>query len=413
MTIDPIVKRRLPPFGSRSCLFVVIILALSGCWNDKSTQIGTSYAITSLLLDPSSCVTEPVDPANPDPNTDPVDCKTVYVATAGGGIFKSLDGGGSWARIVNGLIEWNISKMVMDPKDPMTLYIGTENNGLFKTNDGGANWFSSGTAGTITGITAIAIDPHTCLSPPCTDIYVGSQDSGSGVWVSRDIGLSWTQMNTGLAETNVTAFTIFSYNKFPSDLYAGTEEGHLYKFNQTGNKWEEALPGLSEKTVASPLVIAVNPLAPAGSELYVGTGGGEGQTLGGTFRSIDGGATWNVVPIPNAQNYSVRVLTFCLQVEPQCPPTLPDTDDPPENDPLRESDILYAGVYGLSKTAPAGGVWTNIDTGLIQSGNNVSSLAIDVLRHTTLYAGTLSGFVIKCQTDCQNPDNWKRIDINL
>ena len=393
----------------RPVLFTLMILSLSGCWNDPQSQTAaSSYAITTLLLDPGRCST--------DISTNRVDCSVVYAATAGNGVFKSEDGGTSWSRQVNGLFEWNITVLAMDPKDAMTLYAGTENNGLFRTSDGGTIWSNAGSAGAIRSITAIAIDPHTCQFPPCTEIYVGSEESG--VWVSRDRGLSWAQMNNGLPPgegTIVTALTVSSYNKSPSDLYAGTEGGHLYKLDRSKipNEWKEDLPGLSEKTTASPLVIAVNPITP--SELYVGTSGGEGESTGGTFRSVDAGLNWNVVPIPNAQNFSVRVLTFCLQVEPRCPPTVPDTADPPENDDLREENILYAGVYGLSITplpALPGGLWTNLfsSTSDVMIGNNVSSLAIDTLRHTTLYAGTLLGFVIKSQ---DAGATWERIDINL
>lgn len=392
-------------------LFTLMILGLGGCWNDHRSPLtaASSPAVTALLLDPGSC--------SLDASTDLVDCSTIYVATDGNGVFKSEDGGKTWSRQVDGLFEWGITTLAMDPKDAMTLYAGTENSGLFRTSNGGTSWSIAGSAAAIKSITAIAIDPHTCLLPPCTDIYAGSEESG--VWVSRDSGLSWAQMNNGLVETIVTALTVFSYIKLPSDfssdLYAGTEGGHLYKFNLTGHQWEEVLPGLSEKTAASPLVIVINPLSPAGSELYVGTSGGEGESTGRTFRSLDAGRSWNVVSIPKAQNFSVRVLTFCLQVEPQCPPTVhvPDTEDPPGNDPLREKDVLYAGVYGLSRTFLPEGLWENMfssTSDVIQLGNNTSSLAIDTLRHTTLYAGTLLGFVIKSQ---DTGTNWRRIDINL
>jgi photosystem II stability/assembly factor-like uncharacterized protein len=160
-------------------------------------------------------------------------------------------------------------------------------------------------------------------------------------------------------------------------------------------------------------VIAVNPIVP--TDLYVGTSGGESQATGSVFRSTDAGLTWGPVSIPNAQSFTVRVLTFCIQIEPRCPPTIPDDfedpADPEQNDPFREKDVLYAGVYGLSRNYfTESDFWTNIDTGQIQFGNNVSSLAIDTLRHTTLYAGTLSGFVIKSQ---DAGATWSRIDINL
>jgi len=378
---------------------VVLGLGTGGCWNDSNRVEGSTYSITTLLLDPTAC--------SFNGTTGLVDCSVIYVATAGGGVYKSTDGGATWFRIVNGLYEWNISSLVMDPSDPGTLYAGTENNGLFKTNDGGLNWTVSGVIGSrITAISSIVINPETCLTPPCTDIYVGSEESG--VWVSQDRGLSWLQINNGLSETTVTALNVFSYTTVPSDIYAGTEGGHLYRYNQSINKWEEATPGLSSVTVASPLIIAINPRVP--TEMYVGTSGGEAQSAGGTFRTIDGGQTWSLVPIPNAQNFSVRVLTFCLQDEPLCPPPLPDPNDPPANDALRAVDVLYAGVYGLSSNYfMQDTIWTNIDTGQIQAGNNVSSLAIDPVRHTTLYAGTLSGFIIVSQ---DTGSTWSRIDIN-
>jgi len=388
--------------------FAMIVFGLAGCWNDTKKEALATYAITSLLLDPKSCVTQPVDPANPDPATDPVDCKTVYVATGGGGVYKSLDGGGSWARINNGLFEPNITELAMDPKDSEKLYAGTENSGLFKTIDGGGLWSNpSASPDTLKSISAIVVDPYpTCLPSPC--IYVGSQESG--VWVSQNEGQSWTQMNSGLSETTgtiVTALALSSYNKSPSDLYAGTEGGHLFKynFNPAVKKWEETPPGLSARTEASPLVIAVNPTVP--TTIYVGTSGGEGQSQGGTFRTNDGGMNWSVESIPNGQNFSVRVLTFCLQVEPRCPPLAAEG-----NDQISEPDILYAGVYGLSRLYLPEGLWENVSSisDVIHSGNNVSSLAVDTLRHTTLYAGTLLGFVIKSQ---DSGAHWKRIDINL
>ncbi len=374
----------------------MVIFGLSGCWGGSSNQqTGNSYTITSLLLDPDSC--------GSDSTTGLVDCPAVYAATAGGGIFKSLDGGGSWNGINNGLFELNIAKLVMDPKNPAILYAGTENNGLFKTFDGGTTWAVAGTSGSITSITSIAIDPLTCLSPPCTDIYIGSQDSG--VWVSQDRGLSWTQMNNGLEVngTTVTALTIFSYNKIPSDLYAGTEGGHLYRFDNTNKKWEEFFPGLSDKTSATPLVIAINPIVPM--DFYVGTSGGEKQTTGGLFRSNDGGLNWNVVTIPTAQGFGVRLLTFCIQIAPRCPPTVPEGSNL-----ISEPDALYAGINGLSKNLfKEGEFWTNLHLQLEQ-GNNSTSLAIDILRHTTLYAGTLRGYIMKSQDE---GTTWTRIDINL
>ena len=412
---------------ARLLLLLVTTFGLTSCWGDASEEAVNTFSITSLLLDPNSCVDED-DPTTPD--LVEVDCKTLYVATTGqlvtgggeesvgdvatigGGVFRSTDGGESWLQINNGLFESNITDLAMDPEDPNTLYAGTENKGLFWSFDGGASW--SVATGTITSITDIVVDPHTCLSVPCTDIYVGSQESG--VWVSRDRGQIWDQLNDGIEETTVTALTLFSYTSFPSILYAATEQGNVYKYDPLiQEEWERLLPGLSDTKERTPLVIAVNPFVP--SEIYIGTSGGAGKTDGGVFRSVDGGLTWSdeTPKIPNAQNFSVRMVTFCLQLEPRCPPTIPFVPDPGEESLIdeREPDVLYAGVFGLSRTFLTSGenFWENIDLGgEIDLGNNVSSLSIDTLRHTTLYAGTLEGFVLKSQDAGKT---WKRINIEL
>ena len=382
-------------------LVLALLLGLGGCWGEPRDDIGSSlYSVTSILLDPDSCIV----------NSSQVDCNTVYVATSGNGIYKSLDGGLSWQRIVDGLFEWNITEMVMDPQNSSVLYAGTENSGLFQTSTGGSAWALAGPdAGMIKAITSIAIDAGTCQSPPqCSDLYVGSEETG--VWVGRSF--SWTQQNSGLGTPAiVTALTVDSYNFSPSALYVGTEDGHVYKWNNSivVPQWEESVSSLNDVTNARPLVIAVNPILP--SEVFVGTSGGEAESAGGTFSTSNfTSGAWTQEPIPNAQNFSVRELVFCIQIALNCSPTR--LDIPPINDPLVDVDVLYAGVFGLSRSfTTLGDSWTNINLNdEIEAGNNVSSLAIDPLRHTTLYAGTLTGFIMKSQ---DSGLNWVRIDINF
>lgn len=97
---------------------------------------------------------------------DPTDADVVYAAIcrAGGfpemaaakghpqrtgplGVFKSTDGGVSWAPLTNGLPAQSATRLAMDPANPLVLYaaIGHPfgdalNNGVYKTVDGGASW---------------------------------------------------------------------------------------------------------------------------------------------------------------------------------------------------------------------------------------------------------------------------------
>ena len=411
-----------------SFFILSFILSLNGCWSDETGGPGVNTApIVAILMDPGSCV-EDDDPDTPD--LVEIDCKILYAATTGEvitgggeetpsegevttggeGIFKSVDGGLTWERINNGLDEKSITalemdpsySLEMDPSDSLVLYAGTENDGLFLSFNGGESW-TGATGETITGITAIEVDPFTCFIPPCTDIYVASQDSG--IWVSRDRGETWEQMNDGLKETTVTALTIYSYLVSTSILYAGTEEGKLYKIQPPIQKsWESLLPGVGE----APLVITINPITP--TEIYIGTGQGGSGSTGGVYQSLDAGMSWNLVNIPNSSNFSVRALVLCIQEEPLCPVTIPDPVGINMKDE-RERSALYAGVFGLSRNYfTEEDFWINLPSEDFFLGNNVSSLAVDPIRHTTLYAGMLQGFILKSQ---DAGETWRRMDIEI
>ena len=83
---------------------------------------------------------------------------TIYAGTDGGGVYKSLDSGGSWLNIsrssqnskfgeniIDPYIKGN-SAISIDPDDPNTVYVGTGYLGygrIFRSLDGGANWNSN------------------------------------------------------------------------------------------------------------------------------------------------------------------------------------------------------------------------------------------------------------------------------
>lgn len=71
----------------------------------------------------------------------------LYVGTDQEGIFRSLDGGGSWIPASRGLPEAlavgrpaPIPSLAVDPTNPLTAYAATELHGIYKTTDGGASW---------------------------------------------------------------------------------------------------------------------------------------------------------------------------------------------------------------------------------------------------------------------------------
>ncbi|HSA54384.1 MAG TPA: glycosyl hydrolase, partial [Gemmatimonadaceae bacterium] len=121
-----------------------------GLW--KTTDGGRTWALMGLK-ETRHIARVRVHPTNPD---------IVYVGALGHafgnnperGVFKTTDGGKTWAKILYRNDSTGISDLIMDPNDPNTLYAafwhayrrpwmlnsGGPGGGLFKTTDGGATW---------------------------------------------------------------------------------------------------------------------------------------------------------------------------------------------------------------------------------------------------------------------------------
>ena len=138
---------------------------------------------------------------------------------AGVGVFKSADGGKTWAHM--GLADTNtIARIVVHPTNPDIVYVAagghewTKNaeRGVFKTVDGGKSWEKVLFVNDETGAYDLVMDPRSSgtiyaamwqrtrqkWNDPRTEAY----HTGSGVFKTSDGGKTWTPVNAGLPEPN-------------------------------------------------------------------------------------------------------------------------------------------------------------------------------------------------------------------
>ena len=368
---------------------------LSACWDEGGLDGDTPpYDITAIAI----------DPVNPD---------VVYLGTgslasgdlaAGGdGVYKSTDGGVTWRRMVVGLLDLTVQDVVVDLFDPKTVYAGTE-GGVYRSFNGGEVW--EWISGSGSGITAIVIDRNSCNTKElaCRTIYAASESEG--VFQSSDGGLTWGIMNSGLTETAVKSLAIHPPLYLPGQcddvqdqencpplfgtttLYAGTEEGHVFRFYNDGKKWVEDTPALSDKTTNEVLSIGINPVV--SSILYAGLRFESGQ--GGVYQSLVPGAGWQPLDISAScqPQDSVYVVDFSLE-----------TDN--ENDNIL---TIYLGVRGLCRSTNQE-PFEPINVGLDKT---VLSLAIDPLNADIMYAGSFNSRLFKTE---DGGENWIPIEIQF
>jgi hypothetical protein len=276
---------------------------------------------------------------------DPTNSNVLYLGSAGGGVWKSVDQGAHWKPMTDQEVSLGIGSshaLAIDPNHPNTIYAGTsswsllnprdgsQSRGILKSTDGGASWIILG-SGIPTGndgdaesrfrgrnISTILVDPA-----DSNILYLAAGRSGDlmsgGVFRSTDGGLHWTQ---GIGTEGLFVESLVLDTSSPGGaraLYAGAVGQGALKSTNGGQNWAPILTAstLVGGVPVSPAgivktIVALAPVAtppnPAGPVIYVSV-----QLTGGLlhliFENTNGGAQANwvhknaqVVASPNGFN---------------------------------------------------------------------------------------------------------------
>jgi photosystem II stability/assembly factor-like uncharacterized protein len=173
---------------------------------------------------------------------DPSSSATLYAGTGGGGVFKSKNGGTSWAS--TGLRDAEIWALAIDPNIPHVIYAGGT-DGVFKSSDGGASWTSKNAGlgpdlsgiGLGTGVSALVVDPSN--SAVYAGTYIPGSDISSGfIYKSTDGGDNWVQTPFhSPCAGDVTALAMHPQNS--NRVYALFDGNFLCRTVDGGNSWSE------------------------------------------------------------------------------------------------------------------------------------------------------------------------------
>ncbi|HZH39486.1 MAG TPA: hypothetical protein VFD85_00660 [Gemmatimonadales bacterium] len=176
---------------------------IGGVW--KTTSAGTTwFPVFDAIKTVASIGAVQVAPSDPN---------VVYVGTGyvndGDGVYKSTDAGSTWTHL--GLDDTRrISSMLVDPKDPNLVLMGVLGaprvpgpmRGVFRSTDGGKTWARTLAAGDSTGVSDLewAFDhPEVILAAARGTVGGGFQQAGPGtrLFKSTDEGVTWTEIKGG------------------------------------------------------------------------------------------------------------------------------------------------------------------------------------------------------------------------
>jgi photosystem II stability/assembly factor-like uncharacterized protein len=286
----------------------------------RTTNGGASWqSIHSGMLDDSDVFSIQVDPLKP----------SRIFASACSGVYGSTNGAELWAKLDTPKGAFRTYFVATypkdkDPKHDEVVFAGTT-EGLMRSGDGGRSWRKvDGEA-----IKSIAFDPFV----PGRVFFASTT---AGLMVSTDGGNSLRETNYGFTNRNFTTLTGAGTNLYSSSVYEPVSGG-VYRSDNLGLRWIHA----GEPPADQLLLMAAMPGDP---KVLFGAG------YRGLLESRDAGKTWAAYKNPPPGTRITAIL------------------------PLSATALFVGTERGLFR-ATAGGAWTSISTGRIdtiaRSGANI------------------------------------------
>ena len=226
---------------------------------------------------------------------DPFDPGRAWAATERAGVWRTDDGGATWAEKNEGLVYKHCLSLALHPATG-DLYVGTEPACIFRSTDGGESWVELETLRrlgtrkdwTFPGPPYVAHVRGIGLSASDPDVVFGAVEEG---WLVRssDGGESWVNIKEG------TEFDSHTVTVLPDGGTVVSASGHgLYRSTDGGETFAQSDAGIAHPYLIN---VAVHPDRPnvlftAGAEVPPpGWRRPEGAGAG-FYRSEDGGESW-------------------------------------------------------------------------------------------------------------------------
>lgn len=239
------------------------------------------------------------------------DPKLYYLGSAGGGVWKTVNGGATWTPLFDKQNVSAIGAVAIDPRNHNVVWVGTgETNprndvswgdGLYKSIDAGKTWKNVGLTGT-RAIASIVIDPRnpdTVLVGALGDVFADSPERG--VYRTTDGGATWTKTlyvgpQSGVSELvaapgqpDVLYAGIWQFQRKPWTFTSGGDADGIWKSTDGGATWTRLTGHGLPSGQTGRIGLAVAPSNPA--RVYALIESKDGIL----WRSDDAGASWQLM----------------------------------------------------------------------------------------------------------------------
>src|SRR6267143_1882596 len=221
----------------------------------------------------------------------PTDSSTFYVGAAGGGVWKTTDGGLHFQPMTDNLSALTCGAVAVDPNNGSVVYVATGElnysldsyygDGIFKSTDGGNAWTKIATTSLGSYFSALVINPQ--------NSSIIHAAGSNGVFKSTDAGTTWANTNNA---SNVNSLVMDPTN--PDVLYiasGGLGQNTISKTTDGGASWTILTNGLPPSGTAR-IALAISASNP--SVLYASIANGINFALLGLYQTTNGGSLWTL-----------------------------------------------------------------------------------------------------------------------
>lgn len=223
-----------------------------------------------------------VDPDDPEKNT-------WFAGSVGGGVWKTTNGGITWALITSDLPNLATTVLAMAASNTQVIYLGTgegfgnldavRGDGMFKSTDKGQTWNYLTTSNSMGAINRIVVDPAN------ENIVVVA--ANSGIYRTTNGGTSWTKVSDRTFVQDLRAT--------PGDFnvqFATQNSVGVIKSINGGITW---LPSNSGMSPTGRVEIDISPVNP--NRIVASAQGSLSGNESDLYISDDAGATWSIVNV--------------------------------------------------------------------------------------------------------------------
>ncbi len=245
-----------------------------------------------------------------------------YAGGAGGGVFKSIDGGASWRPVFDRQPVAPIGAIAVNANDVDDVWAGTgeanprneveQGNGIYHSRDGGKTWVHLGLddAGSISKIEIDPRDPRTVVVGVLGQIF--RDNTTRGVYITHDAGAHWTRTlyvgpSSGVSDVvrvpdrPATLFAgVWQFRRQPWTMSSGGPNGGIYRSDDGGTSWRK----LQDSGLPDAPTGRIGLAAATHGRIYAILQSKAGEL----WRSNDGGAHWT--PMPHSPFLGARPFYF-------------------------------------------------------------------------------------------------------